>query len=238
MKLSKRLVPMTSAGVLQCLLLSLLAYGLSGFHLAHARTLNTIDGNLTILGFDGNEKTDHSNAVIFIDGIVAGSVSQLHQDPPKISHLGRKFAPHVLPLLKGGTVDFFNDDRIFHNVFSLSKAKTFDLGIYPQGTSKLVSFERTGLIKIYCNIHPKMVSNILVLNNPFFTKTDTDGSFTIENIPDGTYTLRIWHEFSVAMNLPVSFQDGQIVTQNLTITETKKVRSHKNKFGKPYKTKY
>lgn len=225
-------------GILRYLLLTLFGYGLLNISIAHSRSLNTIDGTITILDFDGNEMTDHSNVVIFIDGITANPTTHSQQIIPKISHQGRKFSPHVLPIGKGDTVDFFNDDRIFHNVFSLSKAKTFDLGIYPHGASKLVTFKQSGLVKLYCNIHPKMVGNILVLNNKWFAKSAEDGYFSIKNIPDGEFTLRLWYEFSKGFSQPISFYGGKNISKNLTLRVTKKPRSHKNKFGKPYRKKY
>lgn len=238
MQLASYIKKISYADIRRCLLLTFFGYGLLFFSTVYGRSLNTVEGTITVIDFDGNEMEDRSNVVIFIDGTAANPAIQVEQNIPKISHQGRKFAPQVLPIVKGSRVDFFNDDRVFHNVFSLSKAKTFDLGIYPQGTSKVVTFNTPGLVKIYCNIHPKMVSNILVLNNTLFAKTAVDGSFTIKNVPDGEFTLRSWHEVSEGVSLPVSLHGGKKISKNLTIKITKKVRSHKNKFGKSYRTKY
>lgn len=233
-----------SARVGRCSILVMLLFGYNMFYYSVAKSeslvpsLNVIQGTVTILDQGGNEIKDRSNVVIFIDGIATNQLTQDQQNTPKMSHQGRQFSPRVLPIVKEGTVDFFNDDSIYHNVFSLSKAKSFDLGIYPQGTSKLVTFNQPGLIKIYCNMHPKMVSNILVLNNPLFAKTDDDGTFTIHNIPDGKFTLRLWYEFSDGLSQQISLQGGQQLTKNLVLKVTKKVRSHKNKFGKSYREKY
>ncbi len=133
---------------------------------AFAGGSNTIKGVVTITDLDGNPHSDHSDAVVFIDGLPSQSKSQQSNEiAPLISHKGRQFSPRVLPIVKGGKVDFYNDDDIFHNVFSLSRVKPFDLGIYPTGTSKIVEFEHTGLVKLYCNIHPDMVSNRVMIES-------------------------------------------------------------------------
>ncbi len=203
-----------------------------------ASNLNRIHGIVTILDSDGDEIQNRSNVVVFIDGVGDSLPAQEQQIIPKMSHLGRQFSPRVLPVVKHDAVDFFNDDRIFHNVFSLSKTKPFDLGIYPQGASKVVPFNRTGLVRIYCNIHPKMVSNILVLNNRYFAKTDAHGVYAINNLPDGDYVLRAWHELSNSVSQDITVREGQAYTKNFVINITKRVREHKNKFGKNYRKKY
>lgn len=159
-------------------------------------------------------------------------------DMPKVTHKGRQFAPKVLPLVRGGTVDFFNDDNIFHNVFSLSKTKQFDLGIYAEGSSKLVTFPEPGLVKIHCNIHPRMTSTILVLNNDLFATTGPDGYFQIRGVPDGSITLRVWGEFSAEQNRIVSVSGSREFEETFDVHETKRFVQHKNKFGKRYREKY
>src|SRR5256885_13468033 len=97
------------------------------------------------------------------------------------------FTPPVLPIMQGTTVEFPNDDPIFHNVFSLSKTKPFDLGLYKRGTNKSVTFDQPGLVKVYCNIHEKMIGYIAVLENPYFTLTDKEGKFKIADVPPGKH---------------------------------------------------
>jgi len=195
----------------------------------------SVSGAVTVLDRNGLELEDRSNVVIFIDGVTAPP--QTPSENPSISHKGQRFTPRVLPVAAGGAVNFLNDDGIYHNVFSLSKAKTFDLGVYPQGTSKFVEFDRPGLVKIYCNIHPDMVSTILVLNNTFFATTGPDGSYEITNVPMGDYTLRMWSELGEERSVPITVSEGS-TTQAFVLNKTKGVSSHNNKFGKPYRKKY
>jgi plastocyanin len=105
-----------------------------------------------------------------------------------------RFVPHVLAVTTGTVVDFPNSDRIFHNVFSLSKIRPFDLGRYAAGRSKAVTFDRPGIVRVFCDIHSHMNAFILVFNHPFFALTDMDGRYRIDNVPPGTYNLVAWNE--------------------------------------------
>lgn len=105
------------------------------------------------------------------------------------------FIPHVLPILKGTTVDFLNSDTVAHNIFSPSEtADKFNLGTWQRGKRKSYTFNKLGVVELLCNLHPEMSAYILVLSNPYFTKTEKDGKFIIEDIPNGSYTLSVWHE--------------------------------------------
>ena len=104
------------------------------------------------------------------------------------------FVPHVLGVTAGTVVDFPNSDRTFHNVFSLSRAKRFDLGRYAAGRSKSVRFDRPGVVRVFCDIHSHMNAFVLVFSHPFFDVTDADGRFRIDNVPAGTYTVVGWYE--------------------------------------------
>jgi plastocyanin len=103
------------------------------------------------------------------------------------------FIPHVLPVLAGTTVRFPNSDVVYHNVFSFSKTKSFDLGRYATGKSKTVKFDNPGIVKVYCDIHSHMNAFIVVLKNPYFAISDKNGNFEIKNIPAGKYTLKAWY---------------------------------------------
>ena len=104
------------------------------------------------------------------------------------------FVPRTVAITAGSRVDFPNDDPFFHDVFSLSRNGSFDLGSYPRGQSKSEIFKHPGLIKVYCHLHSHMTASIMVFDHPYFTIPSTDGAFAIEDVPAGTYTVSAWHE--------------------------------------------
>ncbi|MCZ6674971.1 MAG: hypothetical protein O7C75_18730 [Verrucomicrobia bacterium] len=199
---------------------------------------NVITGKVKILKLDGEKRTDRSNVVVFLDRVNNDAGVSLPRKNPVVSQKNRTFGPRVVPIVKGTTVDFPNDDIIFHNVFSLSKTQIFDLDIYSPGKSKSVTFPRSGWVKIYCNIHPKMVGHIIALDNPFFSLTDQKGIFVISGVPDGEYTLRTWHEFGNEVRKRIQVSGSSRYNYLLEIQEDKKFVQHKNKFGKRFKSKY
>ena len=102
------------------------------------------------------------------------------------------FLPRVLPLRRGAVVEFRNSDPLLHNVFSPSDAE-FNLGTYPQGTSRYRTFDREGASVILCHVHPEMVAYVVVVPTPHFSVTDADGRFTVVGLASGSYRVRVWH---------------------------------------------
>ena len=130
--------------------------------------------------------------VVYLSGITPDATAAPMR--VKVVQRGEQFVPPVTVVTVGSTVDFPNEDPFFHNVFSLSRARTFDLGRYPSGESRERSFPRTGVVKVYCDIHSQMSALIMVLEHRWFTIPSEDGSFTLPPIPPGDYTLVAWHE--------------------------------------------
>jgi len=122
------------------------------------------------------------------------------------------FVPHVLPILAGSTVEFPNSDPVYHNVFSFSKTKTFDLGRYPTGRAKAITFDKPGLVKVYCDMHSQMNAFILVLANPYFTLSDERGDYLIRNIPAGTYKVKAWFARLPEKTAAVTIRPGETAT--------------------------
>jgi plastocyanin len=118
------------------------------------------------------------------------------------------FVPRLLAIETGTTVDFPNSDAIFHNVFSLSRARRFDLGRYAAGKSKAVRFDRPGVVRVFCDIHSHMSAFIVVFNHPYFKVTEADGRFRIDNVPPGTYTLVGWYEGEARVRKAVTVTVG------------------------------
>lgn len=118
---------------------------------------------------------------------------------PVIDQRELTILPHVTPVVTGTTVAFLNSDMVYHNIFSLSKAKQFNLGRFPAGEKHSVTFDRPGVVEVFCDIHSDMNGVVLVLPNPFFTTVNADGSYRISNIPPGTFVVQVWRENSREM---------------------------------------
>ena len=199
---------------------------------------NTVAGEIALEDIDGKPLEDRSWVLVFLEGAPPDPCWIPARDDPRISQSGRRFQPRILPVLVGSRVEFPNDDTIFHNVFSLSKVAPFDLGVYEPGETASVRMERTGLVKVYCNIHPEMAASIVVLDNPWFALTDAAGRFAVCGAPDGQYVLRAWNDMGAEVSQPLELAGGQVFERRITLRETRRVLSHANKFGKPYAEKY
>jgi len=119
-------------------------------------------------------------------------------DPPPmratITQKDEAFVPRVVAVTRGSTIDFPNSDPFFHNVFSLSRGATFDLGRYPKGESRDRRFPNAGLVKVYCHIHSHMTAAIMVFDHGHFRIPAADGRFTLDDVPAGSYQISAWHE--------------------------------------------
>jgi hypothetical protein len=135
----------------------------------------------------------------------------------------------------GSSVAFPNQDPIFHNAFSVSGDNHFDLDLYKKPKSGVWVFEHPGIVRVYCNIHPQMSAIVVVLANSFFAKAAADGSFRIENVPEGRYRLRAWHERGGDAEREIVVPAEGAVQAALTLDASKFHKApHKNKFGKDY----
>jgi plastocyanin len=147
------------------------------------------------------ERIDYASLrdfVVYIDGPLgtnfAGSTPVQVVTTRRINQKGAAFSPHVLPVVIGTTVEWPNEDDILHNVFSISDAKPFDLGLYKHPEVKRVTFDHAGRVDAFCSIHKAMSCIILVLENPYFATADERGRYQIGDVPPGTYKVTAWHE--------------------------------------------
>ena len=151
----------------------------------------------------------------------------------------KMFTPHILPILAGTTIDFPNADPIFHSAFSSYSGQIFDVGLYPPGSSRAVRFQRPGIVRVFCNIHPTMSAIILVLTTPYFAVTPHDGSFHLD-VPPGSYDLSVFHERATEPALQ-SLTRRILVTPEgvriapIVVSEAGYLMApHKNKYGTDY----
>jgi plastocyanin len=147
------------------------------------------------MGMDDDDVAPETyrQAVVFFDP-PPERLERLSEGRARMDQKNERFIPHLLAIEKGTVVDFPNDDRIYHNVFSLSKTKRFDLGRYAAGRSKAVRFDQPGVVRVFCEIHSHMNAFILVFDHRFFALTDGEGRFRIDRVPPGTYRVTAWYE--------------------------------------------
>jgi plastocyanin len=180
----------------------------------------------------GVARPDASNAVVWIEGPRrdGGPRSAL-----AMTQESKRFTPRVLVVPRQGTVEFPNNDPVYHNVFSVSGANRFDLGLYRSGASKSHSFAETGLVRVYCNIHPQMVGFLMVVDSDFAAVTDRDGKFQFDGVPAGSWTLHAWYEEGTETSVPlvVPAAGESPLTVSIDTTAYRPV-PHKNKYGKEY----
>jgi plastocyanin len=137
---------------------------------------------------------DRLKSVVYLESAPRGAFEQTEGGRAVMDQHNETFVPHVLAITTGTTVDFPNSDRVYHNVFSLSKTKSFDLGRYAAGHARAVVFDRPGIVRVFCDIHSHMNAFILVFSHPFFALTDNEGRYHIDNVPPGTYNVIAWNE--------------------------------------------
>jgi plastocyanin len=153
----------------------------------------------------------------------------------EISTAEKQFSPHMLVVPLGSTVTFPNHDPFNHNVFSLSEENPFDLGMYDRGEPRSAKFDRAGVVRIYCNVHPQMSALVVVRDNPYYSQPSSDGSFTLDAVPPGRYVLHAWHERAPEKSRDLTVPVGGVESLELELdARGYKFKPHLNKFGRPY----
>jgi plastocyanin len=157
-------------------------------------------------------------SVVYLDPAPRGAFDAREEPRARMDQKHETFVPHVLAIPAGTTVDFPNSDHTYHNVFSLSKTKSFDLGRYAVGRSKAVRFDRPGIVRVFCDIHSHMSAFILVFAHRYFAVTDAEGLYRIESVPPGTYTVMTWSESAPLDSARVVIPEaGGEVEHNVTL---------------------
>ena len=136
---------------------------------------------------------DYSGVVVWLEPL-SSPMPPLHPRRVEMIQKDKTFKPHVLAVTVGTTVDFPNQDPIFHNAFSNYNGQIFDIGLYPPGTSRAISFKKDGVVRVFCNIHPSMSALIVVLRSPYFAVSNKSGAIQIADVPPGTYRVHVFHE--------------------------------------------
>lgn len=149
------------------------------------------------LGTPVKRVAEPPRAVVYLESAPAAALAEGPSPRVLMDQKDETFLPHVLAVTVGTTVDFRNSDGIYHNVFSLRGPRPFDLGRYASGKTKSVRFDRPGVVRVFCEIHPHMSAFVLVFAHKYYAVTAPDGRYTITGIPPGRYTVVAWSEGEV-----------------------------------------
>jgi plastocyanin len=167
-------------------------------------------GQGVALGKDAEDDpvaAERSRVVIWLEG-PSGMPAARQSEIVKMEQENRRFVPDTVIVPAGGKVTFPNLDPIFHNVFSLSKPKTFDLGNYPKGDTRTVTFPEPGIVYVNCHLHPNMTAVIVVAPSQWIARSDRDGHFALSGVPPGDYTAVAWHKAAGYFRQPVRIAAG------------------------------
>jgi plastocyanin len=195
----------------------------------------TVRGKVTVLKkkfFGGLAPSDDaSGAIVYVTGYTEpppADVAVLEQE-------NERFVPRLLPIVAGQSVTFPNRDRFYHNVFSVSQAESFDLGQYKStDPPRTQVFAKPGLVPVYCNIHPQMISYVVVLENRAFAVTGEDGAFELANVHPGKVEVNAWLPGAQRASRTVELAPGGQLTLDLELSQTQVIPSHPRKDGTPY----
>jgi plastocyanin len=188
----------------------------------------------TLLGAGGDAPTGIIKGTITIEGKptqdIVVSVVGLSKEQTKalvsgmktkkavMDQRAMKFSPYVLPVVVGSTVEFPNNDTAWHNVYSKGGAKDFDLGLYPSGKTRSVTFDKPGVVRVLCNAHPSMEAFIVVSESPYFSGADSRGNYRLDRVPMGSYRVQVWHpQFGTTEAAAELLRNGEVLDLNFDL---------------------
>lgn len=197
---------------------------------------HSLEGNVRLVerGDDETSK-EYRSALVWFEPAARVPV-EVPDEPIDMVTVRKEFQPKVMPVPVGATVRFPNQDPILHNVFSVSGANRFDLGLYRGGDAKATTLEHTGVVRVFCNVHHSMVAYLAVLDTPFYTRVGRQGHFRLDGVPAGPGRLTVWHDRAEPETFDVTLPLTSPLRLDLQLTK-EQIPRHRNKFGKPYTRK-
>lgn len=182
--------------------------------------VGVVKGSITVGGKPSGE------VVVSVEGVgkanLKAQISDLKSKKAVVDQRELGFVPRVSAVLVGSTVEFPNNDKTFHNVFSNSEAKRFDLGLYASGKSRSVVLDKAGVVKVLCNVHPNMEAYVVVKNHPYYAVTNSRGNYSLNGIPLGKYRLEVWHpDFGVKVVPFALVREGEVLALDVEMKTQK-----------------
>ncbi|MES2390300.1 MAG: carboxypeptidase regulatory-like domain-containing protein [Acidobacteriota bacterium] len=168
-------------------------------------------GTVVELGKDEQQDPiayERSRVVVYLEGPDPNKEPAPRPTGLQMRQINRRFTPDLLVVPAGTSISFPNMDPIFHNIFSLSKPKTFDLGSYDKGATRNVEFPKPGVVYVYCHLHPNMEATVFVTPNRYYVRPDATGHFRIPDVPPGHYTVVAWHKAAGFFRKPLTVEAG------------------------------
>lgn len=200
----------------------------------NAQQRSTVSGRLTVLDADNKQARDVGQAVVWLESATAHAVTP---DTVSVLMSDKEFRPRVVVVPVGSVISFPNDDPFNHNVFSRAPEATFDLGLYGRGHERPQRFDEPGVVRVYCNVHPRMISFVIVRGNGWYTQPSADGAFSISGVPPGSYTLHAWHERAEIVRQPVAVTAQGMTGLALELdARGYEWIQHADKHGRPYRS--
>jgi plastocyanin len=175
--------------------------------------------------------TQPSASVVYVVGFEEAPSEEV----VRMGQKNKAFEPDVLAVTRGQRVEFSNRDALSHNVFSVSPSNGFDTGITPPGDNPTVRLGKPGVVDVYCNIHPEMAGNVLVVPNRAFALTRPDGSYRIEGVPAGEFTVYVWNRLAKPGHKKIKFEAGKQAELSWKLKAEYAPAPHLNKYGRPYR---
>ncbi len=195
---------------------AVLLFGAQGWCADAVSKGGIIKGTVTIAG------KPTVDAVVSVEGVpqeqLKSQISNLKSKMAVLDQRELKFVPYVLPVLVGTTVDFPNNDKNWHNLYAKSDAKKFDLGLYAPGKSRSATFDKPGVVRVLCNVHPNMEAFIVVKEHPYFSALDSRGNYRLDGVPLGKFRVQVWHPQLGTTDTGVAIvRDGEVVDVNFDL---------------------
>lgn len=180
---------------------------------------------------------EYEDVVVYFVANDPVDLEVVSNDMKEISMEKKKFTPRVLPITVGTSVNFPNFDPILHNAFSTSKKNKFDLGLIGQGDSSQYSFDKPGLVRVYCNVHHSMVAYVLIFDSPYYTTLSTNGEFKLEGLPDVSGELFVWHPRAKVLKKKIDLSLANVQMEFQLELSKRRIPKHNNKAGKSYRAR-